>query len=507
MSKSINYSKEQLQNLIRDIYSGSINPSRLPVDLYNTIYETLLDGVFKGFGNTIDELADGSPEKLLAEYFQHNIAIFSGAKTFQQVNDMSNAVFTPEGYKREFSEFKKLITGDKFHNGLFSLYNVNYLRTEYNTAVRVAQNGRQFTEYMKDADIFPYLKYIAVHDERVREEHLHWDGITLPVGHKFWDTHVPPNGFNCRCRMVQLSEYDEFTITPENELKNAPKPDEPLFEFNPAKTGFIFDESKHPYTVKIGERFKPAQSVNFGFPTPKKPTQKIVVPELPTNPQPKFKPENLDEIFNVETDPKFWALLKKPTTVKANYKGKSFARGNSVDVDVVRFTTEYGMKKIIYHEFGHVIHDQLNWNAIGFFENIVDPLIEETFSKWKKYFKFSKKQADKFSYLSKFRSNEFKNRMRDKFPEIDIKDFNEQFSAMNDTIASLTKGRLGWGHDLSYWKEGRGYFDRAEFIAHAFENRFLGNELFKYEFPDLYNDMIKMIDDLILKENLKNGSN
>jgi hypothetical protein len=166
------------------------------------------------------------------------------------------------------------------------------------------------------------------------------------------------------------------------------------------------------------------------------------------------------------------------------------------------------MKKIIYHEFGHVIHDQCGWNAIGLFDNIVDPIVENYFTKWKTFFKPVRYKAGeirtpKFEHLSPFNVRQFKTELRHEFAGMNTKDFDEQFSAMYDTIASLTKGRLGGGHEMSYWKQGRGYFDRAEFIAHAFENRFLGNELFKFEFPDLYDDTIKMIDELINKEKLK----
>jgi SPP1 gp7 family putative phage head morphogenesis protein len=517
--KSFNYTKDQLEYLIRELYSGSINPSRLPVDLYNSIYETLLDGMFKGFGNTLDEMADGSPDKLLAEYFQHNIAIFSGAKTFQQVNDMSNAVFTPDGYKRNFSDFKKLITGDGFHDGLFSLYNVTYLKTEYNTAVRVAQMGRQFTEYMADADTFPYLKYISVHDERVREDHKAWDGITLPVGHSFWDTHVPPNGFNCRCRMIQLSEWDEFTITPENELKDAPKPDQPLFEFNPAKNGFIFDESKHPYTVKIGERFRPAQSINFGFPTPKKPTRPIVVPELPKTVEDvvKSKPANLDKVLQTETDPKFWALLdESETPVVRRSKGRkegSYASGDGklVVLSHFRYVTDAGKKKIIYHEFGHVIHNVRGWcKRAGIGGHDIDTNVEKVFDLWSNKFEgnnfvnlsYKPKGIEMSEFIDHLNSRReihwtWRKMIKDEFPEMLEKDFDEHFVSTMDTVNALTRGRLGWGHEKKYWNRDRKYSQVAEFMAHTFENKFAGNPVFEKIYPELYNDMIEMMNELI----------
>jgi len=80
--------------------------------------------------------------------------------------------------------------------------------------------------------------------------------------------------------MIQLSEFDEYTITGDADVKNLPKPDQPLFEFNPGKNGYIFDETKHPYSVKVGERFKVAQSVNFGLPTPPKPVVPLPTPKL-----------------------------------------------------------------------------------------------------------------------------------------------------------------------------------------------------------------------------------
>lgn len=34
-----------------------------------------------------------------------------------------------------------------------------------------------------------------------RPQHLDWDGIALPPDHPFWETHAPPNGWGCTCRI------------------------------------------------------------------------------------------------------------------------------------------------------------------------------------------------------------------------------------------------------------------------------------------------------------------
>jgi SPP1 gp7 family putative phage head morphogenesis protein len=52
----------------------------------------------------------------------------------------------------------------------------------------------------------PYLMYSAVGDSRTRPAHMKMDGIIRPVGDAFWAKHMPPNGHNCRCSIIALSE-------------------------------------------------------------------------------------------------------------------------------------------------------------------------------------------------------------------------------------------------------------------------------------------------------------
>lgn len=270
------YTIDQLNKLIDRIYAGQVTPRNLPVDLYIVTVNRLMDAVKRGMGGSSSNFSDGSPDFILSKHYEHNIAIFSGAKVHQQVVDMSNLIFDEQGYKRPFSEFKKMITGDDFYEGVFSKYNVQYLETEYNTAFRTAQMGSQWNAYVNDSDVLPYLKYVTAHDERVRHSHQAFDGVTLPVGHSFWNTHIPPNGFNCRCRMVQMSEHDDdLLLTTNDQLKTMPPPDSDLFAFNPGKNDFIFDPSKHPYTARINERYTNDFKNNFGLPTPVKPTTPI----------------------------------------------------------------------------------------------------------------------------------------------------------------------------------------------------------------------------------------
>lgn len=66
---------------------------------------------------------------------------------------------------------------------------------------------------LKDPDLLairPYWKY--VHADGVahpRPLHVAWNGLVLHHDHPFWDTHYPPNGWMCHCRVtpVDAREY------------------------------------------------------------------------------------------------------------------------------------------------------------------------------------------------------------------------------------------------------------------------------------------------------------
>ena len=44
----------------------------------------------------------------------------------------------------------------------------------------------------------------------MREAHRRWHNVTLPLSDPWWNTHRPPNGWRCRCRIVGVTqaEYD-----------------------------------------------------------------------------------------------------------------------------------------------------------------------------------------------------------------------------------------------------------------------------------------------------------
>lgn len=81
------------------------------------------------------------------------------------------------------------------------------LQTIFNVNVQTSlQVGHYQT--MTDPDVLkarPYWRYSAVMDGKTRPMHKVWHNMLLPADSIWWDTHYPPNGWNCRCTVVSMS--------------------------------------------------------------------------------------------------------------------------------------------------------------------------------------------------------------------------------------------------------------------------------------------------------------
>jgi len=82
------------------------------------------------------------------------------------------------------------------------------LRVIYDTNLRTAHAAGRWARIQRTAERRPFLKYSAVLDGRTRHQHRQWHDTVLPHDHAFWTSHAPPNGWNCRCRLIQLGQRD-----------------------------------------------------------------------------------------------------------------------------------------------------------------------------------------------------------------------------------------------------------------------------------------------------------
>ena len=177
--------------------------------------------------------------------------IFSGMKTFHELHEAFPSLLDEHGERKPFERFYSDV------RKVDETYNRNYLRAEYNFATASAEMAAKWEQYERDGDRY-YLQYRTVGDSHVREEHAALNGTTLPVSHPFWDTHYPPNGWNCRCLVVQVRK-SSHEQTSEDELSKRTKAlaeqqakskgKSEMFRFNPGKQRKVFPDY-NPYTIK-----------------------------------------------------------------------------------------------------------------------------------------------------------------------------------------------------------------------------------------------------------------
>jgi uncharacterized protein with gpF-like domain len=113
------------------------------------------------------------------------------------------------------------------------------------------------------------VTYQTQRDQHVRDEHAILDGISLPLGHKFWNDYWPKNGWNCRCFVTQHSAETPTTNLKErdlSDLKDEKKFPE-LFKMNPGKDKIIYNPKQHPYfRVARGDASLRANNFNLAVP-------------------------------------------------------------------------------------------------------------------------------------------------------------------------------------------------------------------------------------------------
>ena len=172
--------------------------------------------------------------------------IFSGMKTFHELNEAFPSLLDSNGNRKTFEAFLNDVR--KIDN----TYNSNYLRAEYNFVQSSAEMAAKWERFSEDGDRYN-LQYRTANDGKVRPEHAALNGVTLPPSDPFWEEYYPPNGWNCRCTVVQVRKskypatpHDEAMALGEEALQRDTKG---IFHFNPGKEQKTTPDY-NPYTIK-----------------------------------------------------------------------------------------------------------------------------------------------------------------------------------------------------------------------------------------------------------------
>jgi hypothetical protein len=256
-SATINlFSEDDIERVLIGVYSGLITPQSLDVQTYLRVAEKLTNGVYNGFGKSLTDVEWNSPDYKMLYDLRNNVYVFSGAKQYHQVKEMVSAIYDGDRIK-PFSEYKK--TGKE----IFNNYNENYLRAEYNAAIAQSRSASMWMDIENNSELLPMLTYDTVGDGRVRPEHAILDNISRPVNDKFWNNYYPPNGWNCRCTVIQTDSETKTSLKGFKQPQTVPD----VFMMNAGKDRIVFSD-KHPYFT-VAPKDKDLANRNFDLPKPR----------------------------------------------------------------------------------------------------------------------------------------------------------------------------------------------------------------------------------------------
>ena len=231
------------EQALKDIYRQyGINPDDMaPVSkpLFDISNSALQKGVESAF---TAEFGKADPEFI--DQFRTNTAVFAAFKSHAQQNDIVAQLVNSDGNIKSYYDFKKAVLGTSIKKD----YNQNWLKTEYNMAVRSARMAEKWKRFERVKHLYPNLEFLESTATNKREEHLEWAGTILPIDHPWWNTHTPPVGWGCECSIRN-------TDKPVTTAPGWDSPVIPVFANNPGKTAEFINLKEHPMVKKACPNF------------------------------------------------------------------------------------------------------------------------------------------------------------------------------------------------------------------------------------------------------------
>lgn len=227
--------------------------------------------------------------------------------------------------------------------------------------------------------------------------------------------------------------------------------------------------------------------------------------------------------YEFSTD--FFKLLNKQPTLVITTKGGSYETNGGMKVVLDNGTrneeSQYHRRAVVYHEFGHAIGDQRGLIYSQELRDLREKQRDRLRKREKAYIWETKTEFNWDAEANEIKTTEKRtrkevNQMRiltlshkiqtiynkiyakkDDDPifkryGLTQKDAREQITGLMDTLRSLVnRSDVGWGHSVEYFKKGT--HPEHEYLAHCFENAFLGNTCFRLLMPVEYQEMIDYI--------------
>lgn len=192
---------------------------------------------------------------------QHSHAfVVAGAAQDALVEDFYNAIQSAKwgggGYEDFRKQFDAIVTKHGWsYNGSAGWRS----KIIYDTNINQSYNAGRYQQMVAVKHLRPYWEYDHTSIEHPRLEHKAWDGLILSADDVWWDTHMPQNGWGCRCRVNSLSNYEAEQAW---QAKGMTGPDTaPPIEWEEKTVG---SKGASPRTVKVPKGIDPGFAYNPG---------------------------------------------------------------------------------------------------------------------------------------------------------------------------------------------------------------------------------------------------
>lgn len=233
---------------------GNYKPQDLKTE---KVYQDLIHQTYDVFNFAI---TDNDMPNEMRTALQSDAFLFGGLKTHAQLFEASKLLLDENGNLKPFNQLSNEF--DKLN----LTYNKNYLEAEYEFAVGSSQMASKWAEF-SDNDRY-YLQYRTAGDNRVRQDHEKLNETTLPKSDPFWGSYTPPNGWNCRCTIIEvlkdkypLSDSEKSIKAGEAATTQIGKDGKnrlEIFRFNPGAQKVVFPPA-HPYGKVLGAKVVESQ--------------------------------------------------------------------------------------------------------------------------------------------------------------------------------------------------------------------------------------------------------
>ena len=228
------------QDLLQRIYDGSVTSGDIDDTTAIHLATERVAGVVEGYGKSFDNIDYNTPDGEMLLRLEHDVYKFSAAESYT-MNKQLTALLVDGDKIRSFEDWRREASK------LTEEWVNNWAKAEYNTAVAGGQMASKWVGFKKNEESMPNLQYTTVGDVRVRDEHRMIDGVIRPITDPFWSTYYPPNGWNCRCSVIQLPGDDQPT-------EDIPACDIPkMFQINLAERQLVYPPD-HPYYTGPSEK-------------------------------------------------------------------------------------------------------------------------------------------------------------------------------------------------------------------------------------------------------------